>query len=133
MRESTDSRQRPSPVSSLSERQLNQISEQACMVTQARNCFGCITVKELFNAPGFSPLSVWIITIKSASQCLHINYWCIFYYPHYLSLSRMYNDFFIFLFFYHWDTVDIDLWLILSQYLVQVEIIEQNKPRYSPT
>ena len=47
-----------SHVSSLTESPLNQIAEQARMVTQARNCFGCIAMKELFNVPGVVLLSV---------------------------------------------------------------------------
>lgn len=33
--------------------QLNQIADQASMVTRARNCFGCIAVKESINVLGF--------------------------------------------------------------------------------
>lgn len=33
--------------------QLNQIADQASMVTRARNCFARIAVKESLNVPGF--------------------------------------------------------------------------------
>lgn len=49
---------RPSLVSSLTKSPLNQIAEQASTVTRARNCFGCIAVKESFNVSGFLLLSV---------------------------------------------------------------------------
>lgn len=56
--ESIQITQRASLVSSVTESQLNQTAEQASMPTQARNCFGCIAMKESFNVPGFLLLSV---------------------------------------------------------------------------